>query len=332
MYKELLVRLAQKDFWHGERKVGRNFVAGKLGGYYNDLTAKTMPYDGPRSAEGVPLVRVSDSRKRRFVLHPVTVCQVALGWHERWLQEQSDYALDGFLKLADWLVANQEAIKDMDGVWPVPYAVSMYRLSPGWVSALVQGQAISVLARAYKVTSKTEYLLTAERALKPFQVDVISGGVRNYDRDGRVFFEECPTVPSSRILNGFVSALWGVYDYTLLTEDDIAEAMFTEGVNTLITSLPLYDTGYWSRYSLFRYPGFSNIASPYYHKEHIAQLRATYILVNSEQLRSMADRWESYLQRWTNLVRVVSIKSLSRILMRFQTVHHPLSRSIPRIK
>lgn len=308
--------LRQSDFWHGDRRVGRHIAPGELRGYYNDLTAKTLPYSGPTSYLGVPLVPLG--KRRGFALHPVTVCQVALGWHERWLDEESEFALRRFLQLANWLVDHQTCDGNVKGIWPVPYAVPLYGLSSGWVSALVQGQAISVLVRAYKITGQEEYLHTAEQALSAFNLDVDRGGIRGYDAHGNLFFEEYPSRPESRVLNGLISALWGLYDYAIATRSCETHSLFLEGTRSLARCLPLYDIGYWSRYSLFPGSIFSDIASPYYHREHIAQLRATSILVPDEAFLSMADKWERCLANRAIVLRVMVAKGVSRIYQRMK--------------
>lgn len=311
----MLRRTVPQDFWHGDREVGRNFTAGQIGGYYNDLTAKAQPFSGPQSPLGVPLERL---RPGSYALHPVTVCQVALGWHERWISEKSDGHLEQFLMLTDWLVHNQCSRFGVGGVWPVPYPVDVYRLPAGWISALVQGQAVSALVRAYRATGNVKYLAAAEAAIAPFEVEVSQGGLRNYDDEGNLFFEEYPTASPSRVLNGFISSLWGLYDFAICTGNCLVQTMFADGMRTLRTSLHLYDMGYWSRYSLFHSRGFSNVASPYYHKEHIAQLRATHLLTDDASLARVADRWEKYQRSWVNLSRVVSRKAVSRFYLWLQ--------------
>jgi len=199
----------------------------------------------------------------------------------------------------------------------VPYAVSLFGLTPGWPSALVQGQAISVLARAAQATGRPDYRAAAERAVGAFTVDVAPGGVRRKQSRGALLYEEYPSALGSGVLNGFLSALWGLYDYLLLTGDLAVKDLCERGLGGLLGSLSLYDTGYWSRYMLGRPRGVSNLASPYYHAEHIVQLYATYMLTAHDALRAMAERWERYARSSLAVLRVVLVKAASRAVVGF---------------
>lgn len=287
----LTAPLRQDDYWHGTRTVSRHFVPGTLAGYPNDLSAKTQPFIGPTSALGVPLVDYGPALGHR--LHPVTVCQVALGWHERWLAE-GDLAHRGrFLALADWLIENQQPWAG-GGAWPVSVGFRLYRLKAPWVSALVQGQALSVLARA--ATLRPDDGGAARRAMAGafalFEIDVRQGGVRTEDEHG-VAFEEYPSPTPSIVLNGLISALWGLADLALIEGDGPAQREYEAGVSALLRRLPRYDTGFWSRYCLFAHP-LPNVASPYYHREHLAQLAAMARLWPDPRWAAMRTRWQRY--------------------------------------
>lgn len=77
---------------------------------------------------------------------------------------------------------------------------------------MCQGQAISVLCRAYHVTGDTTYLKAAEAALEPFKVKSADGGVKAVFMEKLDWYEEYPTNPSTFILNGFMYSLIGLYD------------------------------------------------------------------------------------------------------------------------
>ena len=81
------------------------------------------------------------------------------------------------LQAADWLLRHQTPA----GSWTVPVQRrlnSRMTLSPHWSSAMAQGQAMSLLTRAYRVTGHRRYLDAARRATAPFSVDSADGGVR----------------------------------------------------------------------------------------------------------------------------------------------------------
>jgi heparosan-N-sulfate-glucuronate 5-epimerase len=300
------------DFWHGKKSPGAHWQPDRVAGYYTCLIHKTRPYGGPLSALGVPLVRHSG----QAYLHPVTVCQVALGWYERWLEEESESDLERFFGLADWLLENEVTRAEVGGVWPVPYGVGLYGLAPGWISALVQGQALSVLARAWYLTRRDAYLATARRGLGPFYKTVSNGGVRAELSGGRVVFEEYPTAAPSVVLNGFISTLWGLRDVSHIGECAEAGVLYEQGLSSLVGSLHEYDTGFWSRYSQYESPRFSNLASPYYHQEHIVQLYVMHALTGEPIFLETARRWERYGRSPLGVARVLWVKTSSRIACR----------------
>jgi heparosan-N-sulfate-glucuronate 5-epimerase len=253
-------------------------------------------------------------KKRGYQVHPVTVCQVALGWDQQWHRNNDIEAKQMFMRYADWLVTNQRD-EPRGGVWPVPYDVGIYGLRTGWISAIVQGQAMSVLSRAYQLTRDNRYLDSAKAAVVPFVRDVQEGGLCIRLPSGCLWYEEYPTTPKSCVLNGFVSSLLGLYDLGLAGGLNEVSAMFWNGVTSLRSSLSLYDTGFWSRYSLFKHPFVSNLASPYYHTEHIAQLRVMARLTTQDIFTTTAERWERYGRSPVGLVRVLCAKVPSRVYM-----------------
>ena len=92
----------------------------------------------------------------------------------------------------------------------------------GWYGAMCQGQAISVLCRAYHVTKDKKYLVAAEAALGPFQRSVSEGGVQTLFMDKYDWYEEYPTNPSTFILNGFMYSLIGLYDLKIISPHNTA--------------------------------------------------------------------------------------------------------------
>lgn len=113
------------------------------------------------------------------------------------------------------------------------------------------------------------------------------------DGAGDLWFEEYIVSPPTHILNGFIWALWGVYDYALATKENDAHQLFARGTRTLVRNLERYDLGFWSLYeqSGTRLP---MVASAFYHRLHIVQLRIMHRLTGEELFVRAADRWESY--------------------------------------
>src|SRR5207302_2613674 len=177
---------------------------------------------------------------------------------------------------------------------------------------LAQGQGISVLVRANKESGDSRYLDAAQQALAAFFKPVAEGGVAFTDEQGDLWFEEYLVSPPTHILNGFIWAAWGVYDYFLATQDASAKDLFSTAVQSLRSNLHHYDLGFWSLYeqSGTRLP---MLASPFYHRLHIVQLRVMHRLTGDDFFSHYADRWESYAHDPGKRTRALCYKSAFKL-------------------
>ncbi len=82
--------------------------------------------------------------------------------------------------------------------------------------------------------------------------------------------EEAPSSPPSHILNGWIFALWGLRIWPWARRRSQPRGCTGEPVR-LRETLPRYDVGWWSRYSLFPH-AFTDLAKPFYHRLHADQL------------------------------------------------------------
>lgn len=274
-----------------------------LGNYYLDLSGTVAPvtagFYGPIDDKGIPLIdydRAFKSRwifggkRRRYGVHytPVTIAQYALGLYGQLLNGKSDESKDCFLIQADWLRDNLVSMPDGFGLWLHWFAQPSYSLEPPWVSAMAQGQGISALLRAFDLTDDNSYLEAAQLAFQAFRHDVADGGVSFQDANGCLWFEEYPSRPASHVLNGFIFALWGIFDFWRVTADESIRAFWQQGVDTLKVNLPRYERGNdWSRYDLIR----EEKASYDYHLTHVMQLEVLAQLTGEPLISGKAERW-----------------------------------------
>ncbi|KPJ07372.1 D-glucuronyl C5-epimerase [Papilio machaon] len=90
------------------------------------------------------------------------------------------------------------------------------------------------------------------------------------------WYEEYPTTPPLFVLNGFIYTLLGLYDLHVIEGENsisLAKKMFDDGMTSLKTLLPLFDTGSGSFYDLRHFTlGVSpNLARWDYHATHVNQ-------------------------------------------------------------
>lgn len=120
---------------------------------------------------------------------------------------------------------------------------------PPWTSGLSQGTALQVLARAWSRFKEPALLSAAQQALGIFEATP-SAGVRTKTAAG-ANYAEYTYAPSDRILNGFIQAVVGLYDYTQITKDPLGLRLFEEGDAEARAATPRYDTGAWSMYDQY---------------------------------------------------------------------------------
>ncbi|NWZ86627.1 GLCE epimerase, partial [Poecile atricapillus] len=206
-----------------------------------------------------------------------------------------------FFAASRWLLRNQ----DERGGWPIGVTRKLGEgfksLEPGWYSAMAQGQAMSTLVRAYRLTGEPAFLSAALRATAPFKLPAERRGVKAVFMERHDWYEEYPTTPSSFVLNGFMYALIGLYDLKETAGEERgreARLLYERGMESLKAMLPLFDTGSGSVYDLrhFTLGTAPNLARWDYHTTHINQLQLLASVDDAPVFREFVKRWKSYLR------------------------------------
>jgi heparosan-N-sulfate-glucuronate 5-epimerase len=301
---------SQLTFWHDVPTPNQNISPSRLGEYYMDFPQKA-DYRGHYDEAGIPMLDYHGRIGLQY--NPIAVAQWGLGNYNLFCRTQDQERKRKFVAASDWLSSHIEENIPGIPVWNHHFDWE-YRdvLRAPWYSGLAQGQGISLLVRAHTATGNEAYLEAARKAFSGFLSPVDQGGVTFTDRDGNLWFEEYIVSPPTHILNGFIWAAWGVYDYFLATKDPSALDLFNRAVQTLVANLGRYDLGFWSLYeqSGTRMP---MVASPFYHLLHVVQLRIMYRLTGEETFSRYADRWEAYARSRTKRTRALCYKGAFKI-------------------
>lgn len=257
----------QDDYWHGLQSIGKFYSIHEVRGYYNDLTKKVISDQYTNINKIVPKVAVNGEK----FIHPVTVCQVGLGAFDLYLATNKEVHLSQAIECGNWLVNNVEEGKENTYYWTVPYEFKLFNMKKGFVSGLVQGQAISLLLRLYVTLDEQKYYALTLGAFNKLIEPVSIGGCKC---DNAYLYEEYPNIKEQNlVLNGAVSAFWGIFDLSLVSDDKNIKNIMNKSMEDLISNLHKYDMKLYSRYCLKKNTiYYNNIASPYYHREHIEQL------------------------------------------------------------
>jgi heparosan-N-sulfate-glucuronate 5-epimerase len=287
----LTCRPSQLTFWHEIPEINLRFDSDCLGEYYMTFTAKA-DYRGEYDEAGIPLLNYHGIIGLQY--NPIAIAQYGLGNFNLFRGTNDPKRLVRFMSVADWLLKNLKRNDRSVWVWNHDFDFE-YRsiLRRPWYSALAQGQGISVLVRAYKETHEPRYLEAADRAFESFETGIDAGGITYVDEEGNPWFEEYIVRPPTHILNGFIWAMWGVYDYFLATGKESARQLFRNAIRTLTQNLWRYDSGLWSLYDQSD-TKLKMVASPFYHKLHIVQLRILHRLTGEALFRQYAEKWERY--------------------------------------
>ncbi len=298
------------SFWHDRAEFNPNAPAHTLGEYYMSFAEKAQ-YAGPHDAQGIPLLNYHGAIGLQY--NPIAVAQWGLGNYNRFAVSGSVEAYGKFLRATNWLCDHLEKNSDGLHVWNHHFNWE-YRqeLRAPWYSGLAQGQAISLLLRAHAETGEAKYLSSAALAFRSFLADAESGGVSFKDQENNIWFEEYLVSPPTHILNGFMWAAWGVYDYFLATGSREAMSLFGAAVKTLEENLHRYDLGFWSRYELSG-TLLPMIASPFYHRLHVTQLRVMHRITAERIFDQYATRWEGYARSTTKRGRALCYKGVFKL-------------------
>lgn len=278
----------------------------RVGPYYIDWHPGDGPWgeswtSAPFDGDGVILTPRGD----RY--HPVRIAQYGLHRHREWLADRTPASRAAFLAQAAWLRRHQTRRAAAFGAYPYDFDVPAYGAKAGWISAMAQGEAISLLLRAHDAEPEVGFLSAARAATEPFRVDVGAGGVRWRTSDGDTFFEEYATGLGSHVLNGFIYALWGLWELERYDPTGEVHEPLLAGLETLRRRLRLYDAGYWSHYDLVRPAAGPLRPAPFaYHALHVAQLRVTAAMTHDDYYEHLAGRWAAYQESAACRVRFLA--------------------------
>lgn len=217
-----------------------------------------------------------------------------------------------------WLVKNKV---DKDGMsfWYYTFPVPVHDCKPPWKSAMSQGLILSLLVRAHHLTKNKELSELAERVAVSMKIPTSKGGFLYIDSKDDYWYQEYMG-NCGFVLNGFIYAMWGVYDYYSYSNNEEYKMIFDRCIQTLRHNLKRYDwrpgIAKWTVYDLKD----KNPVNLLYHKLHISLLRDLYMITKEKFLLAWADRWESYIYQPNMLLVNITKHTRAQILELFKVL------------
>lgn len=263
--------------------------AGKCGRYPLDFKPRIIEGHYPFfDSKGVPMW--PDSEGKKYLYHYTTMCSFALGHNDFYYLTGDVSHLSKLKAVAEYIV--NSAIETKGEYLLVE--TDENNNHTGNVSAMAQGEGISVLCRAGELTGDNLFVDTALKMTGMFRRSIDERGVLGFITSADSYwYEEYVSPPLNHVLNGMIYSLWGLRDLYGLTGFEDAEKLYKSGVNYVEKCLPYFDSGYWSYYWIPE-NGVNYTSSMMYHNLHICQLKALYEQTGNATFKDYAEKFISY--------------------------------------
>jgi len=179
--------------------------------------------------------------------HPVNMAQRAQEFIAAYRSTGARGYLDRAEKYIEKLLVEADRV---DGaiVYPYEFNFAVHHdpanlLPAPWYSGMAQGEVLRTLVRLYEVTGDSTYLACADSTFWAFFAlkDHYEPWVGRIDSAGYYWIEEYPhDSRPGMTLNGFIYAVYGVYDYYRVTSNPDAKLVWDLSLTTLKHYLPNY--------------------------------------------------------------------------------------------
>lgn len=274
-----------------------------------DLIPKKTAFD----QQGIPMYQEKEGKP--LYNHPVRLANNIINFitsyqmtkDERYLREAKKYAR----RLSDIAV-------EKDGALFFPYDFDLYlhnipteHMKPRWYSGMAQGQALSAFVRLYRITHDPKYRMLADKTYLSFtqlKSKDHPWWVTMVDDNGHYWIEEYPMEKPTHVLNGFIFAIFGLYDYYQLTKKEETKVLLQASITTVYDNIERYrvpDDA--SRYGL-KLPH----QSTHYHQVHTEQLETLYHMTGDPYFHEMSHTfhhdwygWPAKIKRQVNKVKAI---------------------------
>ena len=218
--KKWYLMLLGKSILHVKQDMGKCFSTLEIKGYYNNLTEKVTRLPELIETDKLPTTTLENGKQIEFA---TAIFQYGLGAYDLYLQTGEEKYKKKFFQCCQWALEHQQvngAWLNFDQIYPEhPYG------------AMCQGEGCSLLLRAYCVTKERNYFDSAVKAIDFMLTPVDRGGTLLICNQDYILLEFTNKAP---VLNGWVFALFGLYDMVLIEEGEYYKRIYTDHYMILI--------------------------------------------------------------------------------------------------
>lgn len=262
--------------------------AGALPAYLADLTPwLSRPRDLTDRSSTLDPPPAADPYSPAYLL---SVAHEALAHWNAFLTTQGNPDREAFLARARWLMDHHVNLLGGAVGWLVSAPADTPVTTAPRLSASVQGTALSVLVRAFRLTEESAILDCARRAIDTLAADILDGGVCALVGHEGVFFEDVASYPAAHAIAGHILGLLGLADYHALVNDPAVATQIQRAHATLHDLSTLFDAGYWT----YDDTTHQALASPSAHALHISLIQALARHTACGTCAALGARWERY--------------------------------------
>lgn len=279
------ITLESTDYWHLQYPLNSSWKE-----YFWDMSEKAFQCKLKRDSNGITTYIGEDGNT---YYSSIELIQYAMASFQAYRQTNDFHWKRECIKHTDHFLSLATSYKKSEYTILNSYPIQLYGIIGTWPTALGFGVALSLLVRLFETFEKEKYLVAAERLLENFFITIEDGGIRRDInlKTGKVItiLEEYPAKELSGVLNGHISALWGLYD--LGRHNALSKSLFETLSQQLANNLNLWDGKYWSLYDLGHLCGRrKNYASAHYHMLHIKQFYILYLITNRAEFAEFSER------------------------------------------
>ena len=299
------------DYFHQPDKLGNFFKDGCS--YYIDFRGQ-VDWTG-EYIDNVPVLYIPSLGKNVFF--PSMIFIYGLGSIDMYFATKDPSYLINITNVYEWIIKNIKKDYSFDNLFQeLDRGFEYYSNN----SAMTQGEALSFLIRVVKYNLVRGISDEATKLIKNIFENMIlplEKGGTIIQRGDEIYFCEYCRRDEYIVLNGWIFAIFGLYDYQQYFKDPISKRYLDKTLKTLEKNIKNFILkNNWSYYD-----NKGRISSPIYQELHIHLMDALYRLTNAEVFKGIKEKLEKGNTRFNRIkYTLIKIKDKLKDKCRYSTL------------